>query len=125
MMMRKRLAELQRTYIRPRLGICTFKNGPEHVDGCFWLDGDAGAQAERVDVADEFWGVGFVFGIFDVLVVAFGAVRVGSVGFGTFGGGGVESGFVVEAVQVCAGGFEGADPLVGLGLLVVRSELQG
>ena len=87
-------------YVRPLTGgVRGVENVVEHVYGCVGFDRDARTHAAFVDIFDQGFGRdggggGAVFG---------------------FGGGGVGGeGFVVEAVEVGAGGGEGGDPAVGL-----------
>jgi hypothetical protein len=70
----------------------------EDVDGGAGLEGNAGSEALVVDVLDEFLGAGLLVG--------------GSGGF--FGSGGVDGGFIVEAVEITTSVLELLDPFLGL-----------
>jgi hypothetical protein len=74
----------------------------ENVDGSAGLESNAGSEALVMDVFDEFLGAGLL---------------VGSSG-GFFGGGRVDSGFVVEAVEITTSVLELLDPFLGLLALV-------
>lgn len=74
----------------------------EDVDGGAWLEGNASSEALVVDVLDEFLRAGLLVG--------------GSGGF--VGGGGVDSGFVMEAVEIASGLLELLDPFLGLVAMV-------
>jgi hypothetical protein len=63
-----------------------------------------------MNVADQFLGRG---------------LRGGGVVGGIFGDGGGDGGFVVEAVEVAAGGFEFRDPFLGLSSVSIEYEKGG
>ena len=68
------------------------------MDGSAGFKGNAGSEALVVDVLDEFLGTGLLVG-----------------GSGWFlGGGRVDGGFVVEAVEIASSLLEFLDPFLGL-----------
>lgn len=86
------------TYIRHLILVRVVQNVVQHIHGRLRLDSYTGAHAKAVDVLDQLFGVG--------LLIA------GS--FGGLGGGRVDGGFVVEAVQIAAGFLEVLDPFLRL-----------
>lgn len=89
---------LGESYIGHLILVGVVQNIVQDVYGCLWLDCNAGADTEAVDVLDELFGV--------CLLVAGGLGRLGS--------GGIDSGLIVEAVQVAAGFLEILDPFLRL-----------
>lgn len=85
-------------YIRNLILCFAVEDVVENVDRGTGLEGNAGSQALVVNVLDEFLGAGLLVG--------------GSGGF--VGGGGVDGGFVVEAVEIASGLLEFLDPFLWL-----------
>jgi hypothetical protein len=86
------------SYIRHRILVRVVQDVVQNVHGCLRLDRNTGTDTETVDVLDELFRVG--------LLVAGG--------LGRFGSGGIDGGFVVEAVQVAASLLEILDPFLRL-----------
>lgn len=86
------------TYIRHLILVRVVENVVKHINGSLGLDGNSGTHSQAVDVLDK------------LLRASFGI----TVSFGRLGGGGVDGGLVVEAVQVAAGFLEILDPFLWL-----------
>lgn len=86
------------TYIRHLILVRVVEDVVKHIDRSLGLDGDSGAHSQTVNVLDK------------LLRARFGI----TVSLGRLGGGGVDGGLVVEAVQVAAGFLEILDPFLWL-----------
>lgn len=90
------------THVGPFRLVVAVEDLVQHVGRGGRLDGDAGQHALLVDVADQLARAGLeVRGC-----------------LGALGGSRVDGGFVVEAVEVAAGGLEFLDPFFGLWVVV-------
>jgi hypothetical protein len=89
---------LSETYVGHLVLVWVVQNIVQHIHRCLRLDSNTGTHALVVDVLDELFRVR--------LLVA--------CAFGGFGSGGIDGGFVVEAVQVASGFLEVLDPFLRL-----------
>jgi hypothetical protein len=92
------LAIVKITYVGHLVLVRVVQDIIQHVHGSLRLNSNTGTHSLLVDVFDEFLRV--------CLLV--------TCGFGRFGSGGIDGGFVVEAVKVASGFLEILDPFLGL-----------
>jgi hypothetical protein len=89
---------LGKTYVGHLVLVRVVQNIIQHVHRGLRLDSNTGTHSLVVDVFDELFWVRLLI----------------TCGFGRFGSGGIDGGFVVEAVKVASGFLEVLDPFLRL-----------